>query len=241
MGVDVPKPIHVVIVHPDRVFRESVAFAVDQQPAMRVVGRLAHADELRPMIADLDTPVFVLDLALPEQEALAQAREIRELCPSAAILMLNVRELESDVMACCEAGATGYLTRETSLQDLIGHLPMAAAGETPCTPKMAALLCNRLRDRARELQRLRAMSSVRFTRRELEILSLLEDDLSNKEIASRLNIAVQTVKNHVHNILKKPTPKLNGRNAAVRYASERGLLRGTTWRRGGDSNPRYRF
>jgi two-component system, NarL family, nitrate/nitrite response regulator NarL len=223
-GVDAPKPIHVVIVHPDRVFRESVAFAIDQQPAMRVVARVADADKLRPMIAGLDTPVFVLDLALPEQEALAQAREIKELCPSAAILMLNVRELESEVMACCEAGVTGCLTREASLPDLIGHLPIVAAGGTPCTPKMAALLFNRLRDHARELERLRAASSVRFTRRELEILSLIEEGLSNKEIACRLNIAVQTVKNHVHNILNKPTPQLGGRGAAVRYACERGLL-----------------
>jgi two-component system nitrate/nitrite response regulator NarL len=114
------------------------------------------------------------------------------------------------------------LLRDASLKDLMDHARAVASGETPCSPKVAALLFSRLRERARELQRLRALGPVRLTRRELEIISLIEERLSNKEIACRLKIEVQTVKNHVHNVLEKL--EVEGRNAAVRYARERGLL-----------------
>jgi two-component system, NarL family, nitrate/nitrite response regulator NarL len=137
--------------------------------------------------------------------------------------MMGLGDLEGDVVACCEAGATGFLLRDASLQDVSDHVQAVANGETPVTPRIAALLSARLRDRARELQRLHRVGTARLTRRELEVIRLIDEHLSNKEIASRMNIEPQTVKNHVHNILEKL--ELRGRYAAVRYAREHGLLR----------------
>jgi DNA-binding NarL/FixJ family response regulator len=217
-----PKSIRIVIVHPNRLFRESLTFAVDQQPNMQTAGAVADVGELWPNLAALDAQVFILDLGLPGRDGLRQTRELSQACPMAAILVTGVSELESDVVSCCEAGATGYLTRDCSLSDLIDHLRAAAAGETPCSPKVAALLFSRLRDRARDVRRLEVMGPIRLTRRELEIIGLIERRLSNKEIAIELHIEVQTVKNHVHNILEKL--ELDGRYDVVQYARERGLL-----------------
>jgi two-component system nitrate/nitrite response regulator NarL len=218
----VPEAIRVLIVHPNRLFRESLALAASQETTLRVVGVAADADELRPHLPELAPDVIVIDLGSPGREGLTQARIMSDSCPLAAILMIAVSELESDIVACCEAGATGYLTRDASLNDLLDHVRSAAVGETPCSPKVAAFLFSRLRQRARELQRLQTLGPIRLTRRELEIIALVEERLSNKEIACHLNIEVQTVKNHVHNILEKL--ELDGRHAAVRYARERGLL-----------------
>jgi len=216
--------IRVFIVHPSRLLRESLALVLNQQATMTVVGTAANVKEVRPMLAQAKaTPeVIVLDFGLPTRDGLAHAREISDAIPLPLILMIGVSELESDILACCEAGATGYLPREASVKDLIDHVRAVAAGETPCSPKVAAFLFSRLRERARELQRLRALGPVRLTRRELQVIGLIEEGLSNKEIATRLEIETQTVKNHVHNILEKL--ELGGRQDAVRYARERGLL-----------------
>lgn len=215
-------PIRVAIVHPNRLVRESMAFVVNQQPDMSTVTVVAQASEIWSRLAEVDPHVYVVDLALPARDGLRQAREISNVRPLAAILMTGLADLDGEVLGCCEAGATGYLVRDASLDELIAHIRSVAAGETPCSPKVGALLFGRLRERAREIQRLEALGSPRLTRRELEIIALIEERLSNKEIAVRLDIEVQTVKNHVHNVLEKLD--LERRSDVVRYVRERGLI-----------------
>jgi two-component system, NarL family, nitrate/nitrite response regulator NarL len=214
--------IRVVIIHPSRLLREGLAFALDRGK-ISVVAARSSVEELWPQLAELDPHVFVLDLGLPSRDGLAHARALNQAMPLAAIVMMGLGDLEGDVVACCEAGATGFLLRDASLQDVGDHVQAVANGEAPVTPRIAALLSARLRDRARELQRLHRLGTARLTRRELEVIRLIDEHLSNKEIASRMNIEPQTVKNHVHNILEKL--ELHGRYAAVRYAREHGLLR----------------
>lgn len=214
--------IRVVLVHRNRLFREGLACALERRSALHVLHAVGDAAELWPRSEELAPHVIVLDLALPQREGLVQARVLRHAFPLAAILMTGLSELESDVLACWEAGATACLAGEASLDDLVAHVQAAAAGEVPCTPRVAALLVARLQQRTRELQHLQTLGPVRLTRRELQIIALIEERLQNKEIATRLGIEVQTVKNHVHNVLEKL--ELHGRYAAVRYARERGLL-----------------
>ena len=126
-------------------------------------------------------------------------------------------------MACIEAGVAGYVSQDVSLEDLVKHIRMVAVGETFCSPKVAGLLFSRVAESARERHRLLALSSGHLTRREQDVVALIEEGLSNKEIAVRLNIETATVKNHIHNILERL--QLDNRQAAARYARERGLLR----------------
>lgn len=215
-------PIRVVILHQNRLFRESLAFALNHQPNISVIRTATEPAELWPVLGDVDPRVFVVDLDLPRRTGLAHTREIAQVRPSAGILMIGVSEVAADVIGACEAGATGYLRQDASLNEIIDHVRAIATGETPCSPKVAALLFGRLRERARELQRMHAADGVRLSPREIEIIGLIAQRLSNKEIAVRLGIGVQTVKNHVHNILEKLD--LHDRFAAVDYAREHGLL-----------------
>ncbi len=134
--------------------------------------------------------------------------------------MIGLSESESDVIACIEAGAAGYLPQEASLEYLQQSIRAVAAGEAICSPKVAAQLFSRVAEAA-DVRELRGMLS-NLTRREVEIIPLLEERLSNKEIAVQLQIEVQTVKNHIHNILEKL--QLDGRREVARYAREWGLL-----------------
>jgi DNA-binding NarL/FixJ family response regulator len=167
--------------------------------------------------------VIVLDLSLPGRDGLGEARQIRGVFPEAKILMTGLSELASDVLACIEAGAAGYLPQEASFEELLNNIYAVAAGEALCSPKITSVLFSRIAEAARERDAAKLLGLTNLTPRELETIALIEEGLSNKEIAVRLEIEVKTAKNHVHNILDKL--QLNGRREAARYAREQGLLK----------------
>jgi len=217
--------IRVVIIHRRRLFREGLAFALSQQPDLTVVGSVSEAYEIIGEFATLCPGVIVVDLALPERDGLGEVRQLRHATPATSkVLMIGLTDLESDVLACLEAGASGYLAQEASLEELINSIRALAVGEVLCSPKVAGFLFSQIAEMARERERLQVMSLTHLTRREREVIALIEEGLSNKEIAVRLRIELQTVKNHVHNILDKL--QLNSRREVARYAREQGLVRG---------------
>lgn len=168
--------------------------------------------------------VIILDVRLPGREGLGDTRLIREILPDVKIIVMSVTESESDVIACFEAGAAGFLPEEASLEDLLNNIQAVAKGEALCPPKVTGLLLSRVAEATRKRELREVLGLPNLTRRELEIISLIERGLSNKEIAVQLHIEIQTVKNHIHNILEKL--HLDGRREAARYAREQGLLMG---------------
>ncbi len=214
--------VRILIIHKNRLFREGLAFVLTQQPNVTVAAVTASASDILQDLEKLRPDIVVLDLSLPDREGLAEARQIRHASPDVRILMMGITELQSDVLACVEAGAAGYLPQEASLEQLLENVRAVAAGEAICSPKVATFLFSRVAEAARERELRRVQGLPSLTRRELEIIASVEDGLSNKEIATRLQIEVQTVKNHIHNILEKL--QLDGRREAARYARERGLL-----------------
>ncbi len=214
--------VRVLIIHRNRLFREGLAFVLAQQPDVIVVGAVACAAEILQDFQRLRPDIVILDLALPDREGLVESRLIRQSWPDSKILMMGLTELQSDVLACIEVGAAGYLPQEASLEHLLQNIRAVATGEAICSPKVAALLFSRVAEAAREREQRRVIGLPNPTRREREIIGLIEEGLSNKEIAVRLHIEVQTVKNHIHNILEKL--QLDGRHEVARFARERGLL-----------------
>jgi DNA-binding NarL/FixJ family response regulator len=128
-----------------------------------------------------------------------------------AVLALGVPETESHVLACAKAGAAGYIPREGSLQDLLDGIRQVARGEAHYSPRLVAILLQRFT--ARDTRREPAVE--RLTVRELEIVQLIDQGLTNREIAAQLFIELATVKNHVHNILEKL--QLRGRTEAAAW------------------------
>ncbi len=136
--------------------------------------------------------------------------------------MIGLTEVESDILACIETGVAGYLSQDASLKELYRTMHAVAKGEPFCSPKIVGALFTRVAAETQKRERILLMDWVNLTRRELEILPLIEEGLSNKEIALRLHIEVRTVKNHIHNILRKL--QLEGRREAARFAREHGLF-----------------
>lgn len=214
--------IRVIILHRNRLFRESLALILDQQKAISVVRAAAGFEWTDEEPTSLQPDLFLLDFGVPGRGGLEDGRRIRAISSEFKILMIGVPDSEVDVLACIEVGgASGYLHQNASVEDLVSNVRAVAAGEALCSPRIASLAFSRVSALARQTLEPRDDKLAHLTRRELEIIALIEGGLSNKEIATRLHIEVQTVKNHVHNILDKL--QLNGRREAARYAKEKGL------------------
>ncbi len=188
----------VLVVAEIRLFREGLAEMLRAEPEIDVVATAAGADEAVRALRQLAPDVALVDMAIPDNKWLVRA--LVEAVPGACIVALAVPEIEREVLACAEVGVAGYVTRDGSIEDVVAAVESAARGEVLCSPRMAARLFQRVATLA--LERSPNIES-RLTTRELEILDLIDQGLSNKEIARRLTIQLSTVKNHVHNILEK--------------------------------------
>ena len=191
--------IRILVVTDIRLYRDGLAELLARRAWLAVVGT---ADSRATAVAEaraLSPDVILVDQAMPDGGAVIQ--DLRAVVPLPKVLVLGVAETEGDVIACAEAGASGYVGREASFDDLVAAVESAGRGELLCSPRAAASLMRRVALRAAGNSE--SGSVGRLTIREGQIVRLIEQGLSNKEIASRLGIEVATVKNHVHNVLEK--------------------------------------
>jgi two-component system, NarL family, nitrate/nitrite response regulator NarL len=207
----VPVVIRVAVCAGVRLYCEGLAQALDRTDGIQVVAAVASAtaaDELRAA----DPEVVIVDVTGPEGPD--ELRRIADVVPAAKAVALAVPELESAVLACAEAGLTGFVTRDSSLAELVDAVEHAVRDELVCSPQIAGSLLRRVHTLAARAQTT-AASPSRLTRREREIVALIDEGLSNKQIAGRLSIELATVKNHVHNILEKLGVTRRGEAAAA--------------------------
>jgi two-component system, NarL family, nitrate/nitrite response regulator NarL len=164
------------------------------------------------------TSADVVILDMTGADMLATIRRIRQHHPNVRVLALGVDENADDLVACAEAGAAGFLSYESGTEELFTVLASIGRDELWCSPRAAAALFRRHASRAAPP---RAGPLVMLTRREQEVLALVDEGLSNKEIATRLRLGVTTVKNHVHGILEKLHVHRRGAAAALLHGMER--------------------
>jgi DNA-binding NarL/FixJ family response regulator len=178
-------------------------------------------EEAVATIHNLQPDVVVLDVGT--QRSLPLIRAVRVESPATHVVAFGLGEHDQDIIACAEAGVTGYVPADCSAEELIEAIESAARGELRCSPRTAALLVRHLAALADGKGPMDMSPSL--TAREREIASLIEQGLSNKQIAVQLDTEIGTVKNHVHNILDKLGAATRGEAAARlrREASRRSL------------------
>jgi two-component system, NarL family, nitrate/nitrite response regulator NarL len=208
--------IRVLVVSAIRLYREGLAASLARDGRFDVAGTAADADECLDAVRALGPDVVLLDLTIAD--ALAAVRAVAG--SDTRLIALGVREVEADVVDAAEAGVSGYVGRDASLQELVDAVVCTARGESPCPPQITALLIGRIASAARGPA---PDLASKLTPREAEIVGLIDEGLSNKQIAGRLSIEPTTVKNHVHNILEKLDVTRRGEAAAaLRRAADRG-------------------
>jgi DNA-binding NarL/FixJ family response regulator len=182
-----------------RLYREGLADLLARTGRVDVVGTHAGGVEVVPHLTQCYPDVLLLDMGAPDSYDTARAFE-RDV-PDVPTVALGIGNSESERLRCAEVGIIGYVSDDAPASELVQVIEQAARGEALCSPKMAGQLVRKLASLARD----RDAEPLRgeLTRREREVVALLEQDCSNKEIAQRLGIEVTTVKNHVHNLLEK--------------------------------------
>jgi two-component system nitrate/nitrite response regulator NarL len=191
--------IFVFVVGGVRVYRESLARALEGHPELRVIGTASahHAvravGELRPDVVLLDTSTA---------DGIAAARSLAAAAP-ARLVALAASDSDVTVIACAEAGVAAFVASEGTLDDVAAAAAAAVRGESACPPRIAAALLRRVAVVGASERLAGAGEFSVLTPREHQVLVLIDEGLSNKEIAARLCIELSTVKNHVHNLLDK--------------------------------------
>jgi len=189
----------ILIVSNVRIYRDGLAEHFGRSAEIAVVGTAAVADSLPELIAELSPTIVLIDQTIPT--ALLAIRALAGSYPTIKIIVLGVADQEDDILCYAEAGAAGYVTKDSTLVELSQIVQSTARGELRCSPLMAAALLRRLARRASTQSG--RMSLGPLTARETEILRLIEEGKTNKEIATSLTIEVATVKNHVHHLMEK--------------------------------------
>jgi two-component system, NarL family, nitrate/nitrite response regulator NarL len=165
--------------------------------------------------------VVLVDIGASDPGTLDLTRFIGREFPATRIIV-GMREAGPAVLRCVESGASGYVPCDVSLEELIMHIRTTLRGETICSPQVAYRAFSRLADLASANSDEVAYQPSTLTPREMEVLQLMVEGLSNKEIAERIYVSLYTVKNHVHNMLK--SLGLRNRFELVQHALNKGLV-----------------
>jgi two-component system, NarL family, nitrate/nitrite response regulator NarL len=208
--------IGVLIVASIRLYREGLELLLSRRQGFTVVGTACGREETIAHLTDAPPTVVLLDSTTSDTGEIV--RDVRQLAPAIPIVALGMTDAEQDVLSCIEAGVAGFVSRDGSLDELVSVIESAARGELQCSPKMAGRLMRRIA--ALATSQPARPSEERLTVRERQIARLIEENLTNKEIATRLGIEVATVKNHVHNLLDKLN--IHRRSDLVRWSMRLG-------------------
>jgi DNA-binding NarL/FixJ family response regulator len=214
--------INIFVVDDVRLLRDGLVSLLAEQQALTVIGTASSGSKALERIKELRPEIALIDIGMPSKDGITVTRALRQELPEVKVIILGMPDLTDEILACIEAGAAGYVLKEASFDYLVETIRAVHQGESFCSPRMAASLFSRIAELVAERMPPVPPSSIKLTARELEIITAIADGLSNKEIAQRLAIEPQTVKNHIHNILDKL--QLHTRLETVQYAHERNLL-----------------
>jgi RNA polymerase sigma factor (sigma-70 family) len=189
----------VAIVSDICLYREGLELVLQRDGRTLVVGTASSREAAMALLAEKRPQVVLIDMAM--RNAVDSARRLSHALPAIRVVALALEEVETQIIACAEAGVVGYVTRDGTVNDVVDAVEAASRAELRCSPRVAAYLMERVR--ALSVRGRPGDALDQLTARQRHVLRLVAEGLSNKEIAETLHIELATVKNHVHNILDK--------------------------------------
>jgi two-component system nitrate/nitrite response regulator NarL len=202
-------------------FRQTLALVFDQQPDFEVVAQAGSLDEARRVMRGCEADLGVIDLGLPDGEGVELIEEVREANPHFAALILTASLDRAEHALAVEAGAAGVLHKSAEVDEILDATRRLAAGETLISAEeLVEILL--LAGQSREDEREARTSIEQLTPREMQVLRALAEGLTNKEIAERLHMSVDTERTHMMNILSKLG--VHSRLQALLFAARYGLV-----------------
>ena len=212
--------VRVIIVDDQELFRRGLTMLLAAEPDIEVVGEAGDGQAGVALAESAAPDVVLLDVRMPRLSGIEACQAIKELVPSAKLIMLTVSDEEADLYEAVKSGASGYLLKDSSIEQVAQAVRVVADGQSLISPSMAVKLIDEFKALSRPDPQ--GSGALRITDRELQVLRLVATGMNNRDIAAELFISENTVKNHVRNILEKL--QLHSRMEAVMYAVREKLL-----------------
>jgi DNA-binding NarL/FixJ family response regulator len=204
--------IRVVVADDHPIVRQGVVALLENESDIEVVADVADGRAALSAVLAEDPDVVLMDLRMPEMDGVEATKAVRERRPEVAVLVLTTYDTDEAIVRAVEAGAAGYMLKDSPTEDLVDAVRRAAAGETVLAPPITKRL----------VERMHRVSPDALTSREIDVLREVANGNTNAEIAKRLHISEATVKTHLIHIYEKLA--VSDRAAAVSRAYERGVL-----------------
>jgi len=214
-----PRSLPVVLIEDNRLLRDGLSTLLSAQ-GLSVVATARSGQEAMRQVARVKPQLVLLDSALGDREGSQLVQEIRRTFPDIRVIVMGLLPAHGEFVELVKAGVAGFILKDATIDVFVSTIRTVADGGSVLPPPLTATLFSHVAAQARARGRRGVKAAVRMTARERQVVGLIADGLSNKEIADRLHVATHTVKSHVHNILEKLT--LHTRLEVAAFAHEQG-------------------
>ena len=208
----------ILLIEDNRILRDGIKALINAQPDLKIVAATEGNHDTLLKARSLKPQVVLLDLGLRNENGLRVVANLTKELPQTKIIGMGLIPSQLDIVEFVEAGAAGFILKDATIEDVLGTIRAVARGIKILPPLLTESLFTHVVDHALRKGKGKLTEAVRMTKREREIIVLIAEAMSNKEIAERLHLSTYTVKSHVHNILEKMA--LHSRLAIATYSNE---------------------
>jgi DNA-binding NarL/FixJ family response regulator len=198
-----PRKIRILLVEDNRILRDGIKAVINDQADLKVVAAMGGNHDTILQVRTKKPHVVLIDLGLRNGSGLRLVKELSNELPQIKVIGMGLIPTQLDVIEFVEAGAAGFILKDASIDEVLSTIRSVAGGTKVLPPTLTNSLFSRVIEQALQKGKGNLPEAVRMTRREREIIVLIAEGMSNKEIAQRLDLSTYTVKSHVHNILEK--------------------------------------
>ena len=198
------KKIPILLIEDNRLLREGISALLKKQPDMNVVSTVGNGENILALIGKLKPSIVLLDLGLRSQNSLETVKLVRTNFQETKIIVMDLVPLQTDVFEFVQAGVSGFMLKDISVTEFLKTIRSVYQGARVLPPNLTSSLFSQIVEHAINGSKASVIvESVRMTKRERQVIELIADGSTNKEIAQKLHLSPYTVKSHVHNILEK--------------------------------------
>jgi len=197
------KTISIVLIEDNRMLREGLASLIREQPGFTILAASANIIEALQKIREAKPRIVLVDFGLENHDSLRLTATLHAEVPEARVIVMGLLPLHEDVADFVRAGASGFVMKDAALDDFVRTIRLVADGTDVLPTQLTGSLFTQIAQRALVGGKSPVLEAVRLTQRERQVVELIGEGLSNKEIAASLHVAIHTVKSHVHNVLEK--------------------------------------
>ncbi|MDQ7818867.1 MAG: response regulator transcription factor [Melioribacteraceae bacterium] len=197
------KKIRLLLIEDNRLLRDGILGILKPHKDIVIVAASAEGKNTLLKIQQLKPNVVLLDLGLRSQNSLHVVEIVKKDFPEAKIIVMDLAPVQADILQYVKAGANGFILKDASLKDFLITIRAVAEGSTVLPPLLVDSLFSQIVDHAVREGKSKLKEAVRMTKREREVIGLLSEGMSNKEIGHRIRVSIYTVKSHIHNIMEK--------------------------------------